>query len=131
MFVNVPASGQQKKQKRKVHGSALTAKQKKEKQRNSLSLKAWEERGYQIPTQTENIIRPGTRVRPKTQKVNANESRPNEPKDTAQAQVDVATKEAEVNSITLEQKAADLTVDNWGLTYSEGEEETNVSETNK
>ena len=49
----------------------------------------------------------------KTEKVNPNESCPNETKDAAQTQVEVATKEAEANFCTSEPKTADVTVDNW------------------
>ena len=63
---------------------------------------------------------------------NKNEAKNRKSKcDTAQAQVEVVTKDAEANSCTSEPKTADLAIDNWENLCSEREEKTSVSKTNK
>jgi translation initiation factor 5B len=112
-----------KRQERKAKGLILTAKQKHEKKRMEATVEAWKEKGAIFPSSstTEKKVRPGTRVRPKKEKVKVIPF--------AEAKPEGVTEEAKVNGSTPEPVPVEKIPNNWEeLLGGESEEQTNVSE---
>ncbi|KAK2725140.1 hypothetical protein QYM36_001552 [Artemia franciscana] len=89
---------------RKAKGLILTAKQKNKKERQTASIAVWKENGFQFP-RSETKARPGTRVRPKKEKV--------EVTPFAEAKPEGVTEEAKVSGSTPEPLLMEKISHNW------------------
>ncbi|KAK2725090.1 hypothetical protein QYM36_001519 [Artemia franciscana] len=93
-----------KRLERKAKGLILTAKQKNKKERQTASIAVWKENGFQFP-RSETKARPGTRVRPKKEKV--------EVTPFAEAKPEGVTEEAKVSGSTPEPLLMEKIAHNW------------------